>query len=452
MSSRAQPPTLPAPVAPHLPDMQRHVLANGLECFIVPQHAVPILDVRLIVRGGAQLDTPPRAGRSRLLAELLDQGTASRTATDIADQAEQLGASLETRATWDAFAIALHVLAPRLRPAFDLLADIARNPSFPLPELQRKRTERLAAILQERNEPRIVASNAFSRFAYPADHPFSAPPGGTRDSVDALSHGDITDLYANSFAPRHAALILCGDIDVLDALALAEERFGDWAPQAAADPGALDEMVPQSARSVHIVDRPGAPQSELRVGLAGPRRSTPDYFPLLVANTVLGGAFTSRLNMRLREEKAYTYGAGSQFAFRAAGGPFVAATAVATAATADAIAVIVQELERMVAERVPAVELERAREYLVLGLARTFETTADIAQHVGELALYGLDPGWYDGYADAVRAVTASDVQRACARWLDTQLLTVAVAGDARQVRGEIEGLKLGAVHVHESV
>jgi zinc protease len=451
MSVRAVPPVLTEPAAPRLPPVHHHVLDCGLDCFIAERRGLPVIDARLIVRGGAARDEPALAGRAWLLAELLDQGTRSRAATQIADQAELLGASLQTRASWDAIAIALHVLAPRLEPAMELLADIALHPVFASDELERKRRERLAAIMQEQDEPRVLASRAFHRFAYPAGDPLGAPLAGSRASIEAMTRDAITDLHASSFSPRNSFLIIAGDADVASLLDLARSLFGSWTGPAA---GAATphESLPQHAASVHIVDRPGAPQSELRVGLPGPRRQTPDYFPLLVANTVLGGAFTSRLNMRLREEKAYTYGAGSSFAFRAAGGPFLAATAVATAATSDAVNDIVQEIGRMAREPVPESELERARRYIVLGLPRTFETTADIAEHVGEMALHRLGLDYYDGYADAVRAVTAADVQAAAAHWLKPEQLTVAVAGDAAQVRAGLESLNIGAVHVHESI
>lgn len=449
MSTRARPPRLPPPTAPTLPPVARHALANGLDLFIVPRHELPVVDVRLVLRGGATTDEPPHAGRSWMLGQLLDQGTASRAATDIADQAEHLGATLETRTTWDAVTASLHVLSPRFEPALELLADVVLDPTFPDDELERKRHERLAAILQENDEPRSLATHAFYRYAYPPDHPFAVPLAGTRSSIEALDRRDICRIHTERFSPAGAFLVIVGDVDPDRALPTVERLFGDWTRSRAAPP-AVPGRVPDRPTRVHIVDRPGAPQSELRVGRPGPRRDSEDYFPLLVGNTVLGGAFTSRLNMRLREEKAYTYGAGSSFAFRAAGGPFLASTAVATAATADAVHVTVGEIGRLVEEPVEAGELERAVSYIVLGLPRTFETTGDIAEHVTEVALYGLGPDYYDRYVDEVRSVTAADVQVAMSRWLSVDGLTIAIAGDGDAVREELEALTMGVVHVCE--
>jgi zinc protease len=450
VNARSNPPVLPPAPVTQLPPVERHVLGNGLEIHIVERRELPVVDARLVVRGGAYADEPPRAGRAHMLGDLLDQGTATRSAYDIADQAELLGASLETRATWDAFSVALHVLTPRVEAALELLADVALQPSFPDEEIERRRCERLAAIVQERDEPRTVATRAFNRHAYGPAHPYSAPIAGTRASVEALSRDDLLGLYRGRFSPASTFVVLVGDITADRALPMLEQLFGDWHAPAALDLPSFD-LLPESDAGVHIVDRPAAPQSELRVGLPGPRRDTADFFPLLLANTVLGGAFTSRLNMRLREEKAYTYGAGSHFALRAGGGPFLASTAVATAATADAIDVMVTEIARMSEERVSSAELERAKNYVVLGLPRTFETTGDIAQHVSEVALHRLGADYYDTYAGRVRDVTAADVHAASERWLARAGLTIAIAGDAGAVRKDLEDLKIGAVHVDEN-
>ena len=449
MSARAQPPVLPAPPTPHLPPVARHRLSNGLEVHIVEWRELPVVDARLVIRGAAYGDPPARSGRAHMLGDLLDQGTTTRTAFDIADQAELLGASLETRATWDAFSAALHVLTPRIDAALELLADVVVNPTFPVEEIERRRVERLAEILQERDEARTLATQAFNRHAFGSVHPYSAPLAGTRASVECLQRQDLLELYDARFSPGNAFLVLVGDITADTALPLLERLFGGWSGAAAPALPAIDTAPPGRA-AIHIVDRPAAPQSELRVGLPGPRRDTADYFPLLVANTILGGAFTSRLNMRLREEKAYTYGAGSSFALRAGGGPFLASTAVATAATADAIDVMVSEIARMSREPVPAAELERARNYIVLGLPRTFETTGDIAEHVTEVALHGLGAGYYDTYAANVRAVSAADVLEASARWLRRDELTIAIAGDAGAILEDLDSLEIGAVDVDE--
>jgi predicted Zn-dependent peptidase len=241
--------------------------------------------------------------------------------------------------------------------------------------------------------------------------------------------------------------VLVGDVTMDQAVREAERLLGAWPQREPPAPPALP-LAPPRSRTIHVVDRPGAPQSELRIGLAGPPRNSADYFPLLVGNTVLGGAFTSRLNMCLREEKAYTYGAASRFAFRADGGPFLASTAVFTGATADAVNDIVREVARLGRERVSDSELERAQHYLVLGLPRTFETTVDIAEHVSEMVLYRLGRDFFDTFAARVHAVTSADVMKAAARWLEPDRLTIVIVGDAAVIGAELESLDLGPVEV----
>jgi zinc protease len=454
-SPRAHQPAVGPPPVTTLPPIAVHRLDNGLDVCVVERHDLPVVDVRFVVRGGAIEDPPEHAGRAYMLGDLLDQGTERHSALDIAEQAETLGASLETRASWDSFAAGLHVLTPRIEPALELLADVVLNATVPDAELERGRSERLAAILQEHDEPRTIATHAFNRHAYDTTHPYSAPLAGTRESISSLARDDLMTTRRAQFAPANAFLVLAGDVAVNTALPLVERLFGGWAAQREGSTGGNGRAsVPQptagSTTRVHIVDRPAAPQSELRVGRPGPARDSDDYFALLVANTVLGGAFTSRLNMRLREEKGYTYGAGSRFAFRAAGGPFMASTAVATAATADAVDVIVTEITRMSDEVVPAAELERAKNFIVLGLPASFETTGNVAEHVVEVALYGLGRDYYDTYAERVRAVSVADVRAASARWLARDGLTIAIAGDAGSIAPELEALKIGDVNVDE--
>jgi zinc protease len=405
--------------------------------------------VQLLIRAGAVLDPPGRAGRAFLTADLLDEGTATRDAMQIADEAELLAASLGTQASWDYCAASLHVLAPRMEPALELLADVLLQPAFRDDDVVRKKRQRLHAIAQELDDPRVIASRAFARLVHGDSHPYGSPVGGTRESIERLGADDLHTFHRLCVTPDNAAVVICGDIAFSDAVARMERHFAAWRRAAGApDPAPVVAPPPQSAAAVHIIDRPGAPQSELRVGLPGPPRGTADYFPLQLANSVLGGAFTSRLNMLLREEKGYTYGAGSSFAFRRDGGPFLASTAVATSATADAVHDIVREIERMTQETVPAEELERAQNYLVLGLPRSFETTAGVAEHVSAIALYGLPGDYYETYSERIRSVTASDVREACRRWLRPAELTVVVAGDANATAGELEELGIGAVHV----
>lgn len=454
MTSRAAGPPALAGIAPlRPPAIRHHVLDCGLDVFLVERPELPVVDARLVFRAGAAAVAPELAGQAFLTARLLDQGTVGRDANTIADETELIGASIETRASWDATSIALHVLTARLAPALDLLADIALRPTFPDAELERQRARRLAAILQERDDPRMLASHAFAAAVYGEHHPYGSPVGGVTDTVQRISLDEVHAFHSRHARPDHAFLAIAGDVQAEALIPALERLFTSWHPEASHRPdtassGAPITNLPQSPRTLHIVDRPAAPQSELRVGLAGPPRSAAEYFPLLLGNTVLGGTFMSRLNILLREEKAYTYGAGSSCAFRAGGGPFVASTAVATAATADAVQDIVNEVGRLAREPVAEPELERARNYLTLGLPRAFETTRDIVERVSEVALHGLGLDYHARYASAVAGVTAEEIQRAAARWLKPEELSIVIVGDAAVILKDLEALEIGAVHV----
>jgi zinc protease len=448
-SPRARRPALSPPGEPVLPPVQQYALSNGMAVFIVQRRELPVVDVRVMVRAGAGLDEPAHAGCAQLTAQLLDEGTHSRTAMQIAGEAELLGASLQTHAAWDAAEAALHVLTPRLESALELTADVMLRPALADDEFQRRQQQRLSAIMQERADPRVLASQTFAATVYGPDHPYAAPVGGTRDSVQRLTPDDVRRFYATHYGPHDAFIVAVGDVLPDTLLPRLEDLFGSWTCGATTTPRRVG-AAPALLRAIHIVHRPGASQSEIRVGCAGPPRRTADFFPLLVGNTVLGGSFMSRLNILLRQEKAYTYGAGSSFAFRAEGGPFLASTAVHTSATADAVNDVVTQISLLAATEVGDAELARAKSYIMLGLPRTLETTSDVADHVGEVALYGLGAEYLTRYAAAVRAVTSSAVQQAVSRWLVPEQLSIVVVGDADGIRADLDALGMGAVYVRE--
>ncbi|HET9985957.1 MAG TPA: pitrilysin family protein [Longimicrobiales bacterium] len=439
---RAGPPPLGVAAPLRLPPIHRHRLANGLEVLLVERHALPVVDLRLVVRAGAGVDPPAFAGRAGLTADLLDEGAGGRSALEIAAAVDQLGADLETAASWDATTVCLHVLAPHLEAALGLMADVALRPEFPAAEVERKRAERLAALLQEKEEPRVLAGRALLAALYGPDHPYGSPIRGTEATIAALDAAALRAYYEAWVHPGNAFLVAVGDVEPDALLRLLEAAFGDWTPRAgAAVPGlAAPAAAPTAA---YIVDRPGAAQAELRLGRIGAPRATPDYFPLLVLNTVLGGSFTSRLNQKLRQEKGYTYGVSSRFDFRGGPGPFIVGTSVDTDAVPDAVADVLAELRHLRTKLVPADELERAKSYCARGYARYFETTADVAGRVTEIGLHALPDDYLQRYVERVRAVSSEDVFRAAERHLDPDSTAVVVAAPRDDVAAGLEALGL---------
>jgi len=444
---RTKAPTLPPPPALKLPAVRTAPLPNGLELLVVESHKVPVVDVSLVLDAGAVRDPADLPGLATFTATMLQQGAGSRSALDIADEAAFLGAQLSSAAGFDVATVSLHVPTRRLTEALDLLADVVLRPTFPDSEITRQRELRRTQLLQQRDEPVQVANVAFPAIVYGAGHPYGRPLAGNDSSVAGLSRARVTAFYGTFYRPNAARLLVVGDVTLDQARRLVTARFGGWTRGAV--PPATAAAVPAPAgrtRTFYLIDKPGAAQSVLRIGHVGPARDTPDYFALQVLNTILGGAFTSRLNQNLRETHGYTYGAGSAFALRRAGGPFVAQASVVTAKTDSSLIEFLKELRRIRDEAVPTAELDKAKQYIILGLPGDFETTAGAAFRFRDLLVYGLPLDYYAGYIDRINAVTAADVQRVARRYIDPDRFDIVIVGDRSQIEAGIKALNEGPI------
>ena len=442
---RSRPPTLPPPPALRVPAVRTATLPNGLEIAVVEMHKVPVVDVTLMVDAGTARDPDSLPGLATFTALMLQQGAGSRAALDIADEAAFLGASLNTGASYDGAFASLHVPKRRLGAALDLLADVVLRPTFPDSEVARQRDLRRAQILQQQDQPVAMANIAFAAIVFGPSHPYGRPISGTEASTAALSRDRVVDFYRSYYRPNGARLLVVGDVTLEEARQLVAARWGSWAR---VDAAPVPEATPPAgaARTIYLVDKPGAAQSVFRIGQVGASRSTPDYFALEVLNTVLGGSFTSRLNQNLRETHGYTYGASSQFAMRRQAGPFVAASSVVTAKTDSALIEFLLELRRIRDDSVPRAELDKAKAYITLGLPGEFETTGGAARQFGDLLLYGLPLDWYASYIPRIDAVTAADVQRVVCQYLDPDHFAIVVVGDRSQIQAGLAALHEGPI------
>ena len=441
---RTRPPRLGPLPALTLPPAAERRLTNGLRLVVVEQHELPLADFLLVVGAGSEADPAGREGLATMTAALLDEGTATRTSLRIADQASYLGVSLGAGAGWDASRVGLHTPVAQLDSALALMADVVVRPNFPVREFERLRRERLTGLLQLRDEAPAVADRAFAQQLFGPAHPYGRPGSGTEASTRALARADVQRFYGTYWRPNNATLVVVGDVRADDVARRAEQAFAAWRP--ATVPAPVAPAAPAArAAAVYLVDKPGAPQSSVRIGLPGAARNTPDYFALRVLNTVLGGSFTSRLNQNLREAKGYTYGARSAFSLLRAPGPFVAEAEVTAEKTDSALVEFMKEL-RAVADTVPAAELEKAKRYLALQLPGAFETTGDIAGQLVPLVVYGLPLDFYNQFTARVEAVTQADVQRAARRYLDPSKFVVVVVGDRKSVEPGVRRLNLGPV------
>jgi len=429
------------------PEVQDYTLENGLRVILVERDALPLVSLELQFRGGASAHPAAKAGLASLTADMIDEGTATRSALEIADAVDLLGASLSSTAGYDASQVRLSVLRSRFDEALEILADVVVHPSFPEAELDRVRQERLARVVQRSDVPAALADDAFAQVLYGEGHPYGVSLLGTRASLEAFTRDDVVAFHRDRYAPGQATLVVAGDVTRADLDALLGRAFAGWTGRGV-DPAPLPAPVAEGERTFYLVDKPGAAQSEVRVGRVAVARDSDAYYPLNVLNTVLGGSFTSRLNAKLREEKGYTYGAGSYFDMRRTPGPFEAAAAVATPVTDSAVVDFVQEMDRMLDEAVPADELTRARNYLALRLPQRFESLDDVVRRLSELALYDVPLDFYAGYVDGVQAVDADAVRRAARAHLGTGRMAVVIAGDRSVIEEPLKALGLGRVVV----
>ena len=444
---RTRPPQPGPPAALKLPAIQKQKLSNGLPVWIVEMHEVPVAQVNLVVSSGTANDPPGKFGVASLTAAMLEEGAGSRSALELADAIDFLGADLGATSGIDSSAVRLHVPVARLADALPLMADVALRPTFPRDELERQRQQRLTALLQGRDDPPTISSAAFSRILYGKAHRYGTPQSGTAETIKTFTADDLRTFYASAYRPENATLIAVGDFTADKLMPLLEKSFGSWQASAPAAVEKLPAVEQAAARQVFLVDKPGAPQSQIRIGWIGVARSTPDYFPLTVLNTILGGSFSSRLNNNLREVHGYAYGAGSGFDMRAEAGPFFATAGVQTDKTSESLKEFFNELTA-IQKPVPADELARAKNYVALRYPSAFESTGDISRRLEDMLIYRLPEDYFTKYVQNIQAVTAADVERVAQKYVQPGKFTVVVVGDLKTIETGVRGMNLGQVKV----
>jgi len=441
----------PAPKAEPLftpPTIQRTKLSNELVLWVIENHDLPLVHTNLILKSGWAADPTDRPGAASLTAELLDDGTESRTALQIAEEARHLGASMWTSSSFDGSSIAINVLKKNLDPALELAADVAINPAFPEEELERQRKLCLGDIQQEAKQPITIGRKAFSCILYGPDHPYGQPytGSGTEKSIKAITRTDLINYYQANYFPNNAALVMVGDISLDEAREKAERAFQAWKPGNVVL-WEVPEPTPFASTKVCIAHRPGATQSVIFAGNLGIRRSDPDYLACAVMNNVLGGQFTSRLNMNLREDKGYTYGARSFFYITRGTGSFICYTQVQTEITKEATVEIVKEMRDMVGPRpLTDIELADSKNNLIKKLPQQFQTYSGMASMLGGIFMYDLpDDEWYD-LTSKVNAVNGTMATQAAKDHLHPDTLLIVVVGDRKKIEPGVRELGLGEV------
>jgi predicted Zn-dependent peptidase len=434
------------------PEIVRHTLPNGLEVRTVEHTSVPVVTILLQVEGGSGADGSDKEGLSAIVADMVDEGTGALSAIDVSDALARIGGDYDVDVSPDVTVFSLTTLARFAVRGASLLAEMTTRPSLRDTDFTRVRQMRLDRLKQLKDLPPAVAERAFLRLMY-ARHPYGHVPIGSDAALRRMTLDDVSALHAVSFRPSRATLVVTGALSHGELVAIAAAAFGEWAEDGssskAVQRASAIEPPEVAPPRLTIVPRDGAAQSELRIGHLAARRNTPDYPALLVMNSLLGGQFVSRINLKLREEKGYTYGARTGFDWRRGLSPFVLQASVHTASTANAIADAIVEIEGLRGSRPPTHdELVLAKASLTRGYPRNFETAQQVARSVAQLALYDLPDTYFAEFVPRVNAIGADDVTRVATRYLAPAKLSTLIVGDHSAIADSLGTLGLGTPSV----
>jgi len=420
------------------PPYEIRTLPNGLRVIAVSQHEQPAVTLRLLVRAGAAQDPRGKAGLAALAGTLLDQGTTSRSAEQVADTIDAVGGALGTGAGTDLSFISVIVMKDSFDLALDLLSDVARNPAFSEEEIARQREQILSAMKVSAEDPEFIAGAVIDRLIY-GFHPYGVPGNGTPESVAGLTRQDLTRFHHDWFVPNNAILAIVGDLSPQEAFAAAERALGSWARR---DTPALSlPEPPPAARRVVMIDKPGAVQTEIRIGNVAIPRRHPDYLALDLAVRILGGEGSNRLQRTLRSERGLTYGASAELqALKHAGG-IVAETDTRSPATGEALRLAVDEFWKPIREPVGEWELANAKAYITGNYPLTLETPNAIAAEVLETIFFDLDLKELETFRDRVSAIDVDDLLRVSRLYLQPSRLSIALVGDARAIAPQLRAV-----------
>jgi zinc protease len=425
------------------PKFERRRLSCGLELRIVQRHELPILTFDLVVKSGETLVPKGKEGLGSITASLLDEGTISRDALQLAGELAEMGATLGGAGELEVSTVSLTTLVRHLDHALDLYADVILHPAFPEKELNRLKLQRLAQLKARADDPEQTAASVFPRLIYGLNHPYGRPDLGTPGTVRSITRDDAVGFYKRIMVPGNSVLVVVGDVEPEGITAALESRFGAWAPgPVPSSPTVSPPENPSKRGMLYLIDKQAAAQSVLTAGKIGAARKSPDFHALSVMNAILGGQFTSRINMNLREEKGYSYGAQSSFSFWRGPGPFEAGGTVQTAATKEAMVELFKEMTDITGRRpVTDLELEFAKGRIILGFPSRFETTFGVAGQVAILVADDLPDDEFVRYESLIEAVTKADVDRVARKYITPEAMTVLVVGDASQIEGRLKSL-----------
>ena len=429
-----------------LPVPTEFALENGLKVYLVQDHTLPLVSVRLQALAGNEANDVKKPGVADFTTSMLTEGTEHRSAPQIADDTDQIGAVLRQSTSFDLADLAMNVTSNNLGAGLDLLSDIALHPAFDPKEIERVRKQRTTSLLQLRDEPFQLAMEVASRALYGNNNPYGFVGLGTAEGLKSTTREDLQNFWKSHYTPANSALIFAGDLNEAQARELAKKYFGAWS-------GTAKEPEPPAVttaptRKIVLVDQPGAPQSVIAAFGIGLARNSPDYAPVTVMNTMLGGLFSARINMNLREKNGFTYGAFSQYAFRRGAGPFFAGAQVRSDVTAPAVRELFKELGRIRTEPLSTEELKMAKDSVIRSLPGQFESLGSTANVIGELWTYKLPLDYYRKLPAMIAAVNSQETTRVADQYVHPENLLLITIGDKSKIESGLKDLNLGPIEL----
>lgn len=416
--------------------VERWVLSNGLTVLFVERHAIPALQVHLVIKTGSVADPAGRTGLAALTAGVLAKGTATRSAVEIAEAIDFVGGSLGTEATEDFSSVSLTVLKKDLQAGLSLMTDVVLHPAFPSAEVDRVRRETLSAIQAAKDDPGTVADLAFAPLVF-GQHPYGRPVQGVETTVSSLTREEVVAFHRAFYRPNNAVLVFVGDLTLREARRVAKSAFGGWEKQGI-PAVTVPAIAPLRERRVAMIDK-DLTQATVVLGHVGIARRDPDFYAVTVMNYILGGgSFSSRMMSRIRDNEGLVYGISSGYDARQYPGSFAVGLQTKTESAPVAIRAVIEEIAKMRAEGVTETELEAARNYLAGSFPLRYETNVRLANLLGMVELYGLGLTYFEDYPRNIRAVTRDDVRRVASARLDQERYVLVVVGRTGAIKLDV--------------
>jgi predicted Zn-dependent peptidase len=429
-----------------VPAWTKTTLANGVELVVSEKHELPLVSFSLNLYGGScQFEPADRRGLASLAASMMSEGTKTRDGEALSNAIQLLGTSISVNVGTESGGMSFVATADKFAAVLDIMADMLVNSTFPADALDRLRAQRLVALTQAKAQPGSIASRVFPRVLYGAAHPYGAMT--TEDSLTAITRDDIVAFHKAYFQPGRAVIVVTGDVNPAAVKATIDKALAAWPAGGARPAFSYPELPPRPATTIYLVDKPGAAQSTFAIGIPGPPRDTADYYALQVMNTILGGFFQSRLNANIREDKGYSYGVSSSFAYGRGPGAFRTGGDIASTKTDAALIEFMKELRGVEGTRpVTDEELTMAKNALVQRLPGVFASVSSINSAIATLWMQGLPETYYQRYGASVAAVTKADVQRVAAKYIDLGHLAIVIVGDRASIEGPLKATGFGPV------